>query len=111
MARPRKPPPHERIRLHYINEWCEHRGLAQKDLADGLSVDKSTVSKWFDGMLPSEQNLPNIAAFLGVELDELFREPYDNWLRRFFENRSGEEQARIRAMLEAAFPRKDGTNG
>ena len=111
MARPKKPAPHERIRLHYINEWAERRNVNQSEIAEALGVDKGTVSKWFDGALPSEANLPRIAGFLEIDLDELFRMPGDTWLKRFFERRSAEERKRIRAMIEAAFPLKDGTNG
>ena len=111
MARPKKPFPHERIRLHYINEWAERRNLTQANIAEALDVDKGTVSKWFDGALPSETNLPRLAALFSIELDELFRLPSDTWLHRFIERRSQDEQNRIRAMLEAAFPFRDGTNG
>ena len=76
-----------------------------------LGVDKGTVSRWFAGMLPSEAMLPRIAAFLSIELDELFRDPYDDWLRRYFEKKSADELFRIRQVLEITFPeRKTGTN-
>lgn len=84
MARPKRPPPENRIRLHYINEWADHRGMSQSDIAESLSVDPGTVSRWFDGALPSEGALPRIAAMFGVDLAELFQAPGDGWLRRFF---------------------------
>lgn len=86
--------------------------MTQAEIAESLGVDKSTVSKWFDGALPSEGNLPRIAAMFGIELDELFMEPGDDWLRTFFERRSEVEIERMKALLAAAFPQKDeGTNG
>lgn len=111
MARPKRPPPESRIRLHYINEWADHRGMSQADIAESLSVDPGTVSRWFDGALPSEGALPRIAAMFGVDLAELFQAPGDGWLRRFFAGRSQEEIDHIKKSLEITFPKKDGTNG
>ena len=117
MGRPKKKqenPPHQG--LHYIAAWADRRGLIQADFVRSLGVDKATVSRWFKGHMPDETNLPRIAAFLSVEVDELFRPPEDDWIRRFFYNRSVSELQRIKATLEAAFPReqspkKDGTTG
>lgn len=106
MGRPRKPHHESRIRLHYVNEWAERRDMKQAQIAEALAVEKSTVSRWFDGALPSEAMLPRIAAMFGIELDELFRAPDDNWLRRFLEGRSSEEIQRIEQTLKAAFPKK-----
>lgn len=80
--------------------------MKQAQIAEALAVEKSTVSRWFDGALPSEAMLPRIAAMFGIELDELFRAPDDNWLRRFLEGRSSEEIQRIEQTLKAAFPKK-----
>lgn len=117
MGRPRKKqeePPHQG--LHYIAAWAEKRGYIQADFVRSLSVDKGTVSRWFNGHMPDETNLPRIAAFLSVDVDQLFRAPEDDWIRQLFYNRSVSELQRIKATLEAAFPReaftkKDGTNG
>ena len=107
MARPIRRQADKEIRLHFIPEWAERRGLRQADLVDALggAVDKSTVSRWFSGTLPARDHL---AALQGLfELEEasaLFRHPDDDWLARFFRSRTEEERYRIRQILEAAFP-------
>lgn len=94
-------------RLHYIIEWAELRGRKQADIVRALGVDKSTVSRWFDGTIPSETHLIALAAYFEIEDPRaLFRHPDDDWLARFFRERSRDETSRMRAMLEAAFPRK-----
>jgi len=93
-------------RLHYIPEWAERRGLSQADIARELDVDKSSVSRWFAGSMPTEKWLVPLAALLQVdEIASLFRHPDDDWLERFFRGRSDDERQRIKATLEAAFPR------
>ena len=120
MGRPKKrqkqkKPPTEKSpdSLHFIPEWAERRGLEQVDFIEALGVDKGTVSRWFAGQLPAEINIPRIAAFLEIGVDDLFRAPHDDWLLRFFQNRSEDELKRMRASLELHFPRqkKDGTDG
>ena len=115
MGRPRKNREPKSRGLHFIVEWAERRGLKPVDFIDALGVDKGTVSRWFAGNLPHEDNIPRIAAFLEVDVADLFRLPGDDWMQRFFHNRSIEEIKRMRDTLEAAFPRrteeKDGTNG
>lgn len=93
--------------LHFIAAWAEKRELKQADFVRSLGVDKGTVSRWFVGKMPDETNLPRIAAYLSVGIDDLFRPPEDDWIRRFFYNRSVSELKRIKATLEAAFPRQN----
>lgn len=106
MARPKRPPSESRLRLHFINEWADKRQMSQAEIADSLQVDPSTVSRWFEGGLPSEAMLPRIVAMFGIELDELFRMPGDDWLLRFFHKRNKEEKQRIKDALEKLFPDK-----
>ncbi|HEY8066591.1 MAG TPA: helix-turn-helix transcriptional regulator [Methylosinus sp.] len=94
-------------RVHFIAEWLEHRGLSQAEIVRELGVNKGTVSKWCSGALPAEDNLRALAAFLELEPVELFRHPQDDWLTRFFMNRSTEQLKQMVATLNAAFPRKD----
>lgn len=95
-------------RLHYIVEWAEHRQLSQADLARLTGADKGTVSRWFGGTLPRDHHLEAIAAVMEVSIKDLMRDPYDDWMKQFFSGRSAEEMERIKATLEAAFPRKTG---
>lgn len=102
-------PKAEPVRIHYINEWMEKRGVKQADLVKQLHVDKGTVSKWCSGKLPQETNLIALAAYFHIEPAALFRHPDDDWIQRLFAGRSAEELKRIADTIEAAFPRQNGT--
>ena len=93
-------------RLHYIPEWAESRRITQAEIARELGVDKSAVSRWFKGSLPLEKHVVAVAELLSVEPNDLFRHPDDDWMARFLQGRTREEQERIKATLEAAFPKK-----
>lgn len=94
-------------RFHYIPEWAAKRGLRQTDIVSEIGVDKSTVSRWFDGMVPSDPHLLALVSLFSLdEPTDLFRHPDDDWLFRLLRGRSAEERQRILAMIEAAFPRK-----
>ena len=91
-------------RLHYIVEWAEHRGYTQADLARELGVDKSSVSRWFGGQLPTEKHLSGIADLFKTDIISLFRPPHEDWLWRFFQGRQPDEITRIRNILVNTFP-------
>lgn len=97
-------------RPHYIEAWAKRRGLNQADLARELGADKSVVSRWFKGSTPSPDWQERLAALFFCEPESLFRHPDDDWLRRFFQNRSEEEIERIKKSLEFGFPLKTGTD-
>lgn len=101
----RKPAPPLPFRLHYIREWAAKRGMRQADIVRELDIDKSNVSRWFKGHLPAEENILRLAAlFQCEEPAELFRHPDQDWMFRLLRGRSIEEQDRIRATIETAFP-------
>lgn len=93
-------------RLHFIVEWAEHRHLTQAELARLTGADKGTVSRWFAGTMPREHHLEALAEVMQVSVQDLMRDPYDDWIKKFFKGRSADEMERIKATLEAAFPRK-----
>ncbi|MAU20648.1 MAG: hypothetical protein CMH13_08960 [Martelella sp.] len=112
------------IRRHYIAEWLEARDMSPMELLAKLNdperpmdlaeVDKSQVYRWLKGQLPHPAMQARIAGALDLEDDpsRLLRSPDIDWMTHFFEGRSREEVERIRATLEAAFPKqKDGTSG
>lgn len=111
------------VRRHYIAEWLEHRGLSAMDLLELLNdpdrsseyaaLDKSQVYRWIKGQLPQAAMQARIAAALGLpDPAKLLMPPEMDWMNEFFQDRSTEELSRMRAILEAAFPKKrDGTNG
>jgi transcriptional regulator with XRE-family HTH domain len=110
MARPVRI--HQPPRFHYIPEWAERRNVSQADIVRGVGADKSTVSRWFEGSVPSAEYLIALTGFLEAgEPAALFRHPDDDWMARLLRGRSGEERARIeatiRATIENAFPRKE----
>lgn len=100
-------------RLHFIVEWAERRSMTQADIVREMEIDKSSVSRWFKGHLPSEKHLVALAGIFGLKKDvtALFRHPNDDWMARHFANRSKEEQERMRKTLETAFPRSDAATG
>jgi transcriptional regulator with XRE-family HTH domain len=97
-------------RIHFIVEWAEKRGLSQADIVREIGADKSVVSRWFSGSLPSEKYLEPLAGLFATDVNGLFRHPEDDWMLRFLRERSIDELNRIRATLELAFPRKTGTD-
>ncbi len=110
MARPIKihkdKQPH---RFHYIVEWAKRRGVKQADIMRELGVDKSTVSRWFDGTIPVDKHLVALAAYLRAEEPSyLFRDPDDDWMLRLFRGRTKDEIERIQKTIETAFPRRVG---
>ena len=99
-------------RPHFIQEWAELRGLSQSDLARELGADKSVISRWFNGTTPGVEWQERLSDLFHCEPESLFRHPDDDWLSKFFRDRSREELDRMKLMLEAAFPRKkSGTDG
>ncbi len=98
-------------RPHFIREWAEKRGLSQADLAREINADKSVVSRWYDGSAPGIEWQEQLAALFDCEPDGIFRHPDEDWISRFLKNRPPEDVERAKAILIAAFPDKDGTNG
>ncbi|MFC6487328.1 helix-turn-helix domain-containing protein [Nitratireductor sp. GCM10026969] len=100
----------EPVRKHYIAEWAARRNLKRADIAREIGADKSLVTRWFQGKLPSDHYLERLAALFHTTTDGLFRHPDDDWLATFFRERNEEERQRARRILESAFPdKKTGT--
>ena len=101
-------------RPHFIPEWAAYRGFeSQADLAKALDVDKSVVSRWYNGASPGIEHQERLADLFSMDdREQLFRRPEDDWLARFFRDRTAEEKDRARKVLEAAFPpAKTGNDG
>lgn len=99
-------------RIHFVVEWAELRGKIQADFAKDGVADKSTVSRWYDGQLPTEGNLGKIADYLGLDdVNSLFRHPDDDWIRKALQNRDKDERDRIKATIQMAFPEKTAKRG
>jgi transcriptional regulator with XRE-family HTH domain len=95
------------MRPHHIADWADLRGMSQADLAEALGADKSVISRWFSGSTTSTKWQEALVHVLQCDsVESLFRHPNDDWLARFLSNRSKDEVERIKATLEAAFPRK-----
>lgn len=93
-------------RPHHIVDWAEKFGFKQVEIADQLGADKSVVSKWFSGTTPGVEYQEKLAALFHTDREGLFRHPDDDWLAKFFRDRTAEEIDRIKSTLETAFPRK-----
>ncbi len=58
-----------------IKKFRMSRNLTQKDLADKLKVERTTVTMWENGYSsPSIQTLKKIAAVLNCTVDDLIQE-------------------------------------
>jgi transcriptional regulator with XRE-family HTH domain len=94
-------------RPHHIRDWAELRGLKAVDIAREIDADKSVISRWFAGATPSEDYQQRLAALFETTREGLFRHPDDDWLTKFFKDRSREEVERIKRTMETAFPKRD----
>lgn len=92
-------------RIHFIVEWAEHYGMKQSDIVRELGVDKGLVSRWFSGTLPKHEYLERLAALFQMEgdINRLFRHPNDDWLLKFFQDKSEADRERARELLELMF--------
>lgn len=97
------------VRIHYIPEWAERRNLSQADVVREIGADKSLVSRWFAGTLPKDEYLEKLAALFGTDVHGLFRHPDDDWLTRFFRDKTEEQKERAIEMLRLFFKEHDKT--
>ena len=107
--KPLPPPPVHAIprRIHFIPEWAGLRQKKQVDLMRETGADKGTVSRWFKGVIPTEDYLIALTDCLDAEEpSDLFRHPLDDWIVKFLRGRTVEERKRMVTTLESAFPRK-----
>lgn len=94
-------------RPHHIPEWAEKRGLRQADIALEIGADKGMVSRWFKGATPTIEYQEKLAAlFQCASRESLFIHPDEGWFKSFFEGWMKEEVEKMKATLEAAFPRR-----
>lgn len=62
-----------------LKELRKKRGIYQKDLADELSVSKSTVAMWETGSrMPDVETIKRIASFFNVSVDYLIDQEQSN---------------------------------
>ena len=101
------------IRIHFIAEWAEKRNLRQADVVREIGADKGLVSRWFDGTLPKPEYLEKLAALFDTDVHGLFRDPDDDWLAKFFRDKTEEQKERAIDMLRILFNEngKTGTDG
>jgi transcriptional regulator with XRE-family HTH domain len=96
------------IRRHYIEEWAAKRSLIKADIARDTGAEKSLVTRWFQGAVPGDEYLEKLAALFGTDREGLFRHPDEDWIAKFFRDRSDADRERARELLTLAFP-KTGT--
>ncbi len=102
MAKPAKQP----NRPHFIEQWAARRAVSMAALARAIGADKSLVTRWYKGSSPTRPYQVKLAEFFGCSIEALFRDPDEDWIQGVLAGRTQGERARIRAMLEAAFPIK-----
>ena len=93
-------------RPHFIRQWAEQKGMRQADLAERLNVDKGVVSRWYAGSTPGEPHQEKLAALFGVSPEAIFRDPDEDWFLEFFAGRDEDTIGRMKATLEAQFPKR-----
>lgn len=59
--------------MNRIKEILKEKGYSQKELAEGIGKSVVSVSKYANGEMPSSSTVNDIANFLGVEVDDLFK--------------------------------------
>lgn len=96
------------IRRHYIEEWAGKRGLRKADISRETGADKSLVGRWFEGSVPGDEYLEKLGALFGTDREGLFRHPDEDWIAKFFKDRSDADRERAKELLTLAFP-KTGT--
>lgn len=102
----------EPIRNHFIVEWAEKRGLRQADIVREIGADKGLVSRWFKGVNPKQEYLERLAALFDTDISGLYRHPDDDWLAKFFRDKTEEQKEKAIQMLRIMFSeQKTGTNG
>lgn len=104
-------PGRQHVRIHYIAEWARMRNMRPRDLVDSIGVDKSTVSRWFDGALPKPDHLIALADAFHTDVPSLFRHPDEDWIAHLLRDRTPEERVRIQKLIELTFPSNSGTDG
>lgn len=98
--------------IHFIAEWADKRGLRQADIVREIGADKGLVSRWFDGTVPKPEYLAKLAALFDTDIHGLFRHPDDDWLARFFRDKSAEQRDQAIKMLKLMFDAsRTGTDG
>lgn len=98
--------------IHFIVEWAEKRGLRQADIVEQIGVDKSLASRWFKGTMPKAAYLEQIADLMATDVQGLMRHPDDDWLSKFFRDKTEQEKQKAFDMLKLLFDdRRTGTEG
>lgn len=100
-------------RVHFIVEWAEKRGMKQVDIVREVGADKGLVSRWFKGTVPKENYLSQLKdLFQAEEVASLFRHPDDDWLAKFFRDKTEEQREQAIDMLKILFKdQRTGTGG
>lgn len=96
-------------RRHYLDQWAAKRQLRKADIARETGADKGLVTRWFNGTVPGPEYLDKLAALFGTEPEGLFRHPDEDWIAKFFRERSELDRERAKELLTLAFP-KTGTS-
>lgn len=88
--------------------------MRQTDIASEIDADKSLISRWFKGTIPSPEWQEKLAALFEIDVAGLFRHPDDDWLSKFFKDRTDEQKEKAIQMLKLMFDnnkRETGTDG
>jgi len=53
-------------KFHYIPEWAHQADKIQADIVEATGADKANVSRWWDGVIPTNKYLELLAPVLGA---------------------------------------------
>lgn len=77
--------------------------MSQADIVKELGVDKGLVSRWFKGTNPGKEWRPKLEALFEAEEGGLYRHPDDDWLSKFFKDKTAEDKRKAVELLEMFF--------
>lgn len=69
-------------RVHSIAEWANLRAMSQSDVVKHTGIDKSTISRWFNGQTPSMNSLRKLAELFETDVESLLLKPDQFQARR-----------------------------
>ena len=92
-------------RPHHVAEWAERENLTPTEISIATGADKSLISRWFAGTIPSDKYQKKLAELFNCEQESIFLHPDVDWMVKFLRGRPKEQIEQIKATLEMASPR------
>ncbi|WP_137136585.1 helix-turn-helix transcriptional regulator [Rhizobium sp. FKY42] len=88
------------VRVHFIPELAEARGMNQSDLAHAVDVNPSTVSGWYQGSIPTPALQNRLAELFEIDVQSLFRHPADDEVIRSLSFLEAQQKIELAGILK-----------